>query len=62
MWNPLKRQLMPGSVYTVHESLLKMHLTLNGCVENRFKMLEYQSVCSAFESVFALPLSVIYYF
>mgnify|MGYP005810678563 CR=1 len=39
-----------------------MHLTPKGCVENRFKMLEYERVCSTFESVFALPLDVIWYF
>ena len=39
-----------------------MHLTLNCCVINQFKMLEYYRVCSAFESVYALHLSVIYYF
>ena len=39
-----------------------MHLTLNGFVKNRFKMLEYCRVCSTFESVFASPLNVIYYF
>ncbi len=31
-------------------------------IKNRFKMLEYYRVCSTFESVFALPLDVIYYF
>ena len=44
------------------EPISKMHLTPNGCVNNRFKMLEYYRVCSTFESVFALPLDVIYYF
>ena len=44
------------------KAILKMHLTPNGCVKNRFEMLEYYRVCSAFESVFALPLDVIYYF
>ena len=39
-----------------------MRLTPKGCVENRFKMLEYYRVCSTFESVFAVPLSVIRYF
>jgi hypothetical protein len=39
-----------------------MHLTLKGGVANRFKMLTYLRVCSAFESVCALPLSVIYNF
>ena len=39
-----------------------MHLTPKAFVKNRFKMLEYESVCSAFESIFALPLGVIYYF
>jgi hypothetical protein len=39
-----------------------MHLTPNGCVTNRFEMLEYYRVCSTFESVCALPLGVIYYF
>ena len=32
-----------------------MHLTPNGCVANRFKMLEYCRVCSAFDSVCACP-------
>ena len=39
-----------------------MHLTPNGCVVNRFKMLGYCRVCSAFESVCALPLDVTCYF
>ncbi len=39
-----------------------MHLTLNCSVINRSKMLEYYRVCSAFESVYVLHLSVIYYF
>ncbi len=39
-----------------------MHLTLKCCVINQFKMLEYYRVCSAFESVYALHLSAIYYF
>jgi hypothetical protein len=39
-----------------------MYLTPNGCVPNRLKMLEYSRVYSAFESVCALPLDVIYYF
>ena len=39
-----------------------MYLTPNSCVEDRFKMLEYYRVCSTFESVFALLLSVISYF
>jgi hypothetical protein len=39
-----------------------MNLTLNYCVINRFKVLEYYRVCSAFESVYALYLSVISYF
>ncbi len=44
------------------KAVLKMHLTPNGCVINRFEMLEYYRVCSTFESVYALPLSVIYDF
>ncbi len=44
------------------KAVLKMHLTANGCVINRFEMLEYYRVCSTFESVYALPLSVIYDF
>ncbi len=39
-----------------------MHLTPKGSVKNRFKMLEYWRVWSTFESVFVLPLGVIYYF
>lgn len=39
-----------------------MRLTPKGGVENRFKMLVYFRVCSAFESVFAVPLGVIRYF
>jgi hypothetical protein len=31
-------------------------------IENRFKMLEFYRVCSAFESVFAATLGVTYYF
>jgi hypothetical protein len=39
-----------------------MHLTPKGFVVNRFKILEYYRVCSAFESVYVAPLNVIYYF
>ncbi len=39
-----------------------MHLALKGLVENRFKILEYCHVYSVFESIFAAPLSAIYYF
>ena len=39
-----------------------MHLTLNGCVACRLKMLTYYRVCCVFSSACALPLNVTYYF
>jgi hypothetical protein len=39
-----------------------MHLTLKGCVSNRFESGAYTLVFEHFESVWALPLSVISYF
>lgn len=44
------------------EAVTKMHLMPNGSVKNRSKMLEYYRVCFTFESVFVLPLGMIYYF
>ena len=40
----------------------KMHLTPKGVVKNRSKILEYLCLCFVFESIFAAPLGVIYYF
>jgi hypothetical protein len=37
------------------EPISKMRLSAHGGVANRFKMLTYLRVCSAFESVCALP-------
>jgi hypothetical protein len=39
-----------------------MHLTLKGCVANQFEMLAYYRVCSAFESICAVPVNVTYDF
>ena len=39
-----------------------MYLTPKGCVTDRFEMLEYLRVYSAFESIYALLLNASYYF
>jgi hypothetical protein len=39
-----------------------MHLTLNGCVAIRFKMLMYCVHAPSLNRIDALPLNVIYYF
>ena len=39
-----------------------MHLTLNGCVAIRFKMLTYYGYAPLINRIDALPLNVSYYF
>jgi len=39
-----------------------MHLTLNGCVASRFKMLTYYVYAPLLKRIGALPLNVSYYF
>jgi hypothetical protein len=39
-----------------------MHLTLNGCVAIRFKMITYCAYAPRLNRIDALPLNVIYYF
>jgi hypothetical protein len=58
---PLPPFIAEGSI-AVLEPISKMHLTLNSRVADLLKMLTYYAVCSAFSSVGALLLSVIYYF
>jgi nitrogen fixation NifU-like protein len=44
------------------EAILKMHLTLKGCVANRFEMLTYLKYAPLSNRFDALPLNVSYYF
>jgi hypothetical protein len=44
------------------KAVLKMHLTPNGCVAIRFKMLTYSVYAPLLNRIDALPLSVIYIF
>jgi len=44
------------------KAVLKMHLTLNGCVAIRFKMLTYFVYAPLLNRIDALPLNVTYIF
>jgi len=44
------------------KAVLKMHLTLNGCVAIRFKMLTYSVYAPLLSRIDALPLNVTYIF
>ena len=47
---------------TGKKAVLKMHLTLNGCVAIRFKMLTYCVYAPRLNQIDALPLNVTYIF
>jgi len=48
--------------FLILEGILKMHLTSNGRVAIRFKMLTYCVYAPLLNRIDALPLNVIYYF